>query len=45
MDKNEGVVRIPIARAKALLLERGLPVRGTAAEPKKVDSQKLGVKK
>jgi hypothetical protein len=37
MDKNEGVVRIPIARAKALLLQRGLPVRGSATEPKKVE--------
>lgn len=31
MDKNAGVVRIPIERAKDLLLERGLPVRGTDA--------------
>jgi hypothetical protein len=37
MDKNEGVVRIPIARAKALLLQRGLPVRDSATEPKKVE--------
>ena len=37
MDKNAGVVRIPIARAKALLLERGLPIRGTTPEPKKVE--------
>ena len=28
IDKNTGVVRIPIDRAKDLLLERGLPVRG-----------------
>jgi hypothetical protein len=28
VDKNAGTVRIPIDRAKALLLERGLPVRG-----------------
>jgi hypothetical protein len=27
VDKNAGTVRIPIERAKALLLERGLPVR------------------
>jgi len=27
IDRNGGVVRIPIDRAKALLLERGLPVR------------------
>jgi len=27
VDQNAGVVRIPIERAKALVLERGLPVR------------------
>jgi len=27
VDQNAGVVRLPIARAKALLLERGLPSR------------------
>jgi hypothetical protein len=32
-DRNAGTVRIPLARAKALLIERGLlPVRGAAAE-------------
>ncbi len=47
VDKNSGVVRIPIERAKALLLERGLPVRGAApaAEVKKVESPKSGIKK
>jgi hypothetical protein len=30
VDQNGGVVRIPIDRAKDLLLERGLPVRGAA---------------
>lgn len=30
-DKSAGVVRLPIERAKNLLLERGLPVRGTEA--------------
>lgn len=47
VDKNSGVVRIPIERAKALLLERGLPVRGAtpAADAKKVEGQKSGVKK
>jgi hypothetical protein len=30
-DQNAGTLRIPIDRAKALLLERGLPVRGQAA--------------
>jgi hypothetical protein len=39
VDKNAGLVRIPIARAKALLLEKGLPVRGTAA-PAKVEAPK-----
>lgn len=33
MDKGAGTVRIPIDRAKALLLERGLPVRPAATEP------------
>lgn len=28
VDQNAGVVRIPVERAKSLLLERGLPVRG-----------------
>ena len=34
VDKDKGVVRIPIDRAKELLLERGLPTRG-ATETKK----------
>jgi len=34
VDQNAGVVRLPIDRAKALLLERGLPVR-SAGEVKK----------
>jgi len=34
IDKSAGTVRIPIERAKALLLERGLPARAaTSAEP------------
>jgi hypothetical protein len=34
VDQNAGVVRLPIDRAKALLLERSLlPVRGDAAKP------------
>ena len=33
VDKNAGTVRLPIAKAKELLLERGLPTRGTASEP------------
>ena len=37
VDRNAGTVRIPIDRAKDLLLERGLPVKGAApaAEVKK----------
>jgi hypothetical protein len=35
VDKDKGVVRIPIDRAKELLLERGLPVRGAEAATKK----------
>lgn len=31
-DRNTGAVRIPIERAKDLLLERGLPVRETDAD-------------
>jgi hypothetical protein len=40
VDQNAGTIRIPIARAKELLLERGLPVRGpapAAADVKKQD--------
>ena len=33
VDQNAGVVRIPINRAKELLLERGLPVRSPTATP------------
>ena len=32
IDKSAGTVRIPIDRAKALLLERGLPVRAPGTE-------------
>jgi hypothetical protein len=48
LDKNAGVVRLPIDRAKELLLERGLPVRGAetpAAAPKKADVKKTEVRK
>src|SRR5262245_6061425 len=31
MDQNAGVVRLPIDRAKELIIERGLPVRGADA--------------
>lgn len=33
VDRGAGIVRIPIARAMALLLERGLPTRPTNAPP------------
>jgi hypothetical protein len=33
MDQGAGIVRLPIERAKELILERGLPVRGTEAAP------------
>ena len=33
VDQDAGVVRLPIARAKQLLLERGLPDTTPAAEP------------
>jgi hypothetical protein len=33
IDRNAGTVRIPIERAKDLLLERGLPVRGATPAP------------
>jgi hypothetical protein len=40
-DRNAGTVRIPLDRAKALVIERGLlPVRGTAAEPAPVKKGK-----
>jgi hypothetical protein len=48
IDKNAGTVRLPIDRAKELILERGLPVRGTdaaAADTKKTDAPKASVKK
>jgi len=33
VDQNAGTVRLPIEKAKQLILERGLPVRGSATEP------------
>lgn len=33
IDKNAGVVRIPIARAMELTVQRGLPVRGQSDAP------------
>ena len=42
IDAASGTVRIPIDRAKALLLERGLPSRDTAAPPKSAAPTKPG---
>jgi hypothetical protein len=45
-DKNAGVVRIPVDRAKELLLERGFPVAGeTPAAPAKAENAKAEIKK
>ena len=33
IDKEAGTVRLPIERAKELLLQRGLPARGATPEP------------
>ena len=43
-DKNAGVVRIPMHRAKELLLERVFPVVGETAAPK-AEAAKAEVKK
>jgi hypothetical protein len=41
MDKNNGVVRIPVSRAKELILQHGLPVRSVAADKtEKTDARK-----
>jgi hypothetical protein len=46
VDKNAGTVRLPIERAKDLLLERGLPARGEApVDAIKTDAKTAGVKK
>jgi hypothetical protein len=43
VDQNAGTVRLPIAKAKELLLERGLPTRGSASEPAPAkDAKKAG---
>jgi len=39
-DKNAGTFRIPIDRAKDLIMERGLPVRGTEPASKDVKQVK-----
>lgn len=46
LDKSAGAVRLPIDRAKDLILERGLPTRGAAAAAApKADAPKAEVKK
>ncbi len=40
IDQSAGIVRIPIDRAKALLLEKGLPVRGQEAAGAKAAASK-----
>ena len=45
-DKNAGVVRLPIERAKEILLERGFPTAGeTPAGPAKAENAKAEIKK
>jgi hypothetical protein len=41
VDKTAGVVRIPIARAMDLLIQRGLPVRGTNETPRQISDLEL----
>jgi len=41
VDKTSGVVRIPIDRAMDLVLERGLPVRGTNDTPRRISPLQL----
>ena len=42
VDKNAGVVRIPIDRAMDLLLQRGLPVRTAGGNPEKPAGKQHG---
>ena len=45
-DKNAGVVRLPIDRAKELILERGFPVAGNTPAPSaKAETKKAEIKK
>jgi hypothetical protein len=39
VDQKSGVVRVPIDRAMDLLMQKGLPVRGTAAAPARKSAQ------
>lgn len=42
VDRNSGIVHIPIERAMTLLLERGLPVRKQNAKPAEAPQRKNG---
>jgi hypothetical protein len=42
VDKNAGVVRIPVARAMDLLLQQGLPVRSTTGNQEKPSGKQHG---
>ena len=44
-DKGAGLVRIPVDRAKDLLIERGLPVRGATPAPADAAAAKKEIKK
>ncbi|MEW6733373.1 MAG: hypothetical protein AB1489_18745 [Acidobacteriota bacterium] len=44
VDRDKGVVRLPIERAIDLLVERGLPVRTTPAETASPDTNKATMK-
>jgi hypothetical protein len=44
-DKGAGLVRIPLDRAKDLLIERGLPVRGATPSPADAAAVKKEIKK
>ena len=41
IDKTAGVVRLPISRAMDLLLDRGLPVRGSNDTPRQISNLEL----
>jgi len=45
LDKSAGSVRLPIDRAKDLIIERGLPSRNPDAPATKVELKKADVKK
>jgi len=41
IDRTAGIVRLPISRAMDLLVERGLPVRGTNDTPRNISNLEL----